>query len=96
MSPEGQQLMAEMQCLFKEQATFLDRRFADFDKSVQRHIIDFENRIDGRINDAKHRQDERLKAIEQAMGSLESWHQDAEGVLNDMRLKVLKINRQLD
>jgi hypothetical protein len=51
MSPEGQQLMMEMQRLFKEQATLLDRRFADSDQSVQRRIINSENSIDGRINE---------------------------------------------
>jgi hypothetical protein len=37
-----------------------------------------------------------LKVIEKTVGGLEAWHHDVEGVLDDMRLKVLKINKQLD
>jgi hypothetical protein len=107
MSPEGQQLLAEMEKMFEKQNQLLDRRFADSEQSVEHRIIDSEQRIDGRIRDteariddritaATRRQDERLQSIEAATGGLQSWQQDAEGVLDDMRLKVLKLNKQLD
>jgi len=107
MSPEGKQLLAEMQRLFQEQNSLLDRRFADSEQTVEHRIVDSENRIDGlirdsetrldiRITEATQRQDDRLKSLEAAAGGLETWRQDAEGVLDDMRLKVLKINKQLD
>jgi len=107
MSPEGQHLMAELQRLFKEQTQILDRRFADAEHSVEQRIIELETRLDGRIADSEaflniilteseRRQDGRLKIIEKVTGGLEGWCQDAEGVLDDMRLKVLKLNKAWD
>lgn len=53
MSPEGQQLMNEMQRLFKDQAALLDQHFADADQLVKHRIIDSETRIDHCINEAE-------------------------------------------
>ena len=107
MSPEGQQLMAERQHLFKEKTQILDRRFVDDEHSVEQHIIESETCLDGCITDleaclnsilteSECRQDGCLKIIEKVMGGLEEWRQDAEGVLDDMRLKVLKLNKAWD
>ena len=96
MSPEGQQLMAELQRLFKEQTQILDRRFADAEHSVEQRIIESETHLDSILIESERRQDGRLKIIEKVMGGLEEWRQDAEGVLDDMRLKVLKLNKAWD
>ena len=82
MSPEGQQLMAELQRLFKEQTQILDRRFADAEHSVEQRIIESETRLDGRIadseacidsilNEPERRHDGRLKIIEKVTGGLD-------------------------
>jgi hypothetical protein len=107
MSPEGQLLMNELQRLFKEQTQLLDRRFSDAEHSVEQRIIESETRLDGRLTDSESRldsiiteskrlQDVRLTTIEKVARDLEAWRQDAAGALDDMRLKVLKLDKAWD
>jgi len=74
MSPEVQQLINELQRLFKEQTQLLDRRFSDAEHSVEQCILDSENRLDSRITDSKSHIDSAITEAEHRQDDcLQTW-----------------------
>jgi hypothetical protein len=60
----------------------LDKRFKDADAAVEQRIID-----------SNLRQDARLNTIEKAASDFTSWRQEHEGIVDDLRLHIGKLDR---
>ena len=103
MNPDTQLLLKEIQKLSVEQATIqkqlsdqkdlLERRFVEADESLDKRFQAADAVVEQRIIDFEHRQDARLSSIEKATSDLNSWHQEHEGVVDDLRLRIGKLNK---
>ncbi|CAD6260028.1 unnamed protein product [Miscanthus lutarioriparius] len=74
----------------------ITKRIADSDLSWERRITDSELRQNNLIAEAERRQDDRLAGVVKAAGALESWHQESEGDVDDLKLKVDKLTKYWD
>jgi hypothetical protein len=60
----------------------LDKRFKEANTTVEQRIIDSELH-----------QDSRLITIKKAASDLNSWRQEHEGVVDDLRLRISKLDK---
>ena len=63
----------------------LDRKFREHDDKWESRFASLENRSDPRVD-----------TLEAVVGELESWKQEMEGVVDDVRFNVKRLNDQLD
>lgn len=106
MNPDSKlylELLEEMQRLLHEQNERLDKRFADIDTRFAEADANLDHRftesdinIERRILDSELRQDERVTGLEQAAGIFESWRQETQGVVGDLRTEVGKLCKHWD
>ena len=99
MNPDTQFLPEEIQKLSADQATIqkqlsdqkdlLERRFIEADEALDKRFRDADAAVEQRIIDSELRQDARLITIEKAASDLTSWHQEHEGIVDDLRLSKL-------
>ncbi|CAD6232446.1 unnamed protein product [Miscanthus lutarioriparius] len=87
---------------FREVDESITKRFTEFDDAITKRLFDYDLNWERRITDSElrqstllteldQRQDRRLAAIEQSTGSLESWRQESEGEVDDLKLKMSKL-----
>jgi hypothetical protein len=103
MNPDTQLLLAEIQKLavaqtetqkqLADQGALLERRFLEADEVLEQRFKDAESAVEQRIIDSELRQDTRLVNIEKAAGDLQSWRQEQEGVIDDLRLRLTKLDK---
>jgi hypothetical protein len=72
------------------------KRFAESDLDWERRITDSEIQHSELIIAAEQRQENRLNAVVKATGSLESWRQESEGTVDDLKLKMNKLTKYMD
>jgi hypothetical protein len=103
MNPDTQLLLAEIQKLSIEQSTIqkqlsdqkdlLERRFVEADEALDKRFRDADAAVEQRIIDSELRQDARLINIEKAASDLTSWRQEHEGIVDDLRLRIGKLDK---
>ncbi|CAD6224880.1 unnamed protein product [Miscanthus lutarioriparius] len=74
----------------------LNKRLADSDLSWERRITNSELHQNNLIAEAERRQDDRIFGVMKVAGALESWRQDSEGAMDDLKLKVDKLTKYWD
>jgi hypothetical protein len=72
------------------------KRFADSDLNWERRITDLEMRQISLISDSEQRQEALIAPVTKAAGELQSWHQESEGTVHDLKLKVDKLAKYWD
>jgi hypothetical protein len=103
MNPDTQLLLEEIRKLSVEQTViqqklieqkdFLERRFTEVDDNIDLRFQEAELVVEQRIIDSELRQDVRLQAIEKTTADLGEWRRDHEGVVDDMRLRLGKLDK---
>ena len=93
MNPETKLLMDEMHRLFSEQTSQFDKRFNDVELYFEHRISDSELRQEERAANTERPQDVRVQKIEVATNNLQTWRLDTKGLVDDLRLKVTKLNK---
>lgn len=102
MKPDSQLLMAEIKKMFTEhslsvnkqladQKDLLEQRFLDADTALEKRFEDVDAVVEQRIIDSELRQGLCLSQIEATAGQFESWRQDTDGAINDLRIEVGKL-----
>lgn len=81
---------------FSDADDALTTRFAESDLNWERRITDSEIRQAELVVAAELRQEARLTAVVKATGSLESWRQESEGAVDDLKLKMSKLTKYMD
>lgn len=81
---------------FAEVDDSITKRFSDSDLNWERRITDSEVHHSNLLSELKQRQDSRLLSIEQVAGTLESWRQESEGAVDDLRLKMTELTKYWD
>ena len=82
----------------------ITRRISEFDTSISKHLTDSILNWECRITDSKVRQSTLISEVEQchhdrvgtitkAVGSLETWRQESEGAMDNLKLKVDKLSK---
>jgi hypothetical protein len=74
----------------------LAQRFAESDLNWERRITDSEVRQSDLISHIEKRQDARIDSVLQATGDLQSWKQESEGAVDDLKLKMSKLTKYYD
>jgi hypothetical protein len=74
----------------------LTKRLTDLDLSWERRITDSELRQSSLISEVEQRQEKLVATVVQATGALESWRHDAEGKMDDLKLKMSKLTKYMD
>ncbi|XP_066323372.1 uncharacterized protein [Miscanthus floridulus] len=100
MNPDIQLLLAEFQKLasaqvltqkkIDEQTDLLERRFTAADEVLDMRFHEADAAVEQRIIDSKLRQDARLSSIEKTASDLTSWRHEHEGIVDDLRLCIVK------
>lgn len=103
MNPDTQLLLKEIQKISLEQATIqqqlsdqkllLERRFDEVDEAMDQRFKEAESVVEQRIIDSELRQDVRLSAVEKTAEDLTSWRQEQEGLVDDLRLRLGKLDK---
>lgn len=103
MNPDMQLLLAEIQKLAAEQSTIqkqlldqkdhLERPFIEVDASLDKCFEDADASIECHIIDSELRQDSRLAHIEQAASEFNAWCQETEGIIDDLQLRIGKLDK---
>ena len=103
MNLDTQLLLAEIQKLSADQATIqkqlsdqkdlLERRFIEADEALDKRFSEADAAVEQRIIDSELHQDARLINIEKAASDLTSWRQEHEGIVDDLRLRIGKLDK---
>ncbi|CAD6259546.1 unnamed protein product [Miscanthus lutarioriparius] len=103
MNSDTQLLLKEIQKLSVEQTTIqkqlsdlrdlLERRFMEVEENLDRRFKDIDAAVEQRIIDSELRQDGSLIAIEQAASDFTKWRQEHEGIIDDLRLRIGKLDK---
>ena len=106
MNPDTQLLLAEIQKIAADQSNIqkqlsdqrdlLEHRFHEADASLEKWFEEDDATVERRIIDSELRQDSRLTVIEKAASDFVLWRQETEGVMDDLRLKVNKLDKHWD
>ena len=103
MNPDIQLLLAEFQKLataqaviqkqITEQTDLLERRFSKADEVLDKRFREADAAVEQRIIDSELCQDARLNSIEKTASDLTSWLQEHEGIIDDFRLRIGKLDK---
>ena len=103
MNPDIQLLLAEFQKLasaqvvtqkkIDEQTDLLERRFTEADEVLDKRFREADAAVEQRIIDSELRQDARLSSIEKTASDLTSWRHEHEGIVDDLRLRIGKLDK---
>ena len=103
MNPDIQLLLAEFQKLataqavtqkqIAEQKDLLERRFSEADEVLDKRFREADAAVEQRIIDSELRQEVCLSTIEKAASDLTSWRQEHEGIVDDLRLRIGKLDK---
>ncbi|XP_066357372.1 uncharacterized protein [Miscanthus floridulus] len=98
---------AKLEQRFTEVDDSITKRFTEFDDNITKRLADSDLNLERRITDSElrqstlftefeQRQDKRISTVEQAAGTLESWRQESEGAVDDLKLKMSKLTKYWD
>jgi hypothetical protein len=103
MNPDMQLLLMEIQKLSSGQTTIekqladqcdlLERHFVEVDDAMDKRFKEADAVVEQRIIDSELRQDQCLQAIEKTATDIAEWHQEHEGVVNDLRLRIGRLDK---
>jgi len=103
MNPDIQLLLAEFQKLasaqvvtqkkIDEQTDLLEQRFTEADEVLDKRFWESDAAIEQRIMDSELCQVARLSSIEKTALDLTSWRQEHEGIVDDLRLRIGKLDK---
>jgi hypothetical protein len=90
----------EVEDTITKRFTEIDESFnkclTDSDLNLERHSTDSEIRQSALISNSKQLQDLHLITVKHAAGLLESWKQEFEGAVDDLKLKMSKLTKYMD
>jgi hypothetical protein len=102
MNPDTQLLLAEIQKLSAAQSATqkqlseqkdLERCFAEANDSLDKRFKEADAVVEQRIIDSELRQGSRLITIKKAATDLTAWRQEHEGIIDDLRLHLGKLDK---
>jgi hypothetical protein len=103
MNPDTQLLLNEIQKLsiektaiqkqLADQRDLLEQRFVEVDASMDRRFRDADAVVEQQIIDSELCQDQCLLNIEKVASNLTEWRQEHEGIVDDLRLCLSKLDK---
>ncbi|CAD6243966.1 unnamed protein product [Miscanthus lutarioriparius] len=92
---------------FTEVEESVTKRFTDLDNSLTKRLADSDLNWERRITDSEvcqttlitvseQRQEAFVSAVAKSTGNLESWRQESEGAVDDLKLKMSKLTKYMD
>ncbi|WVZ81560.1 hypothetical protein U9M48_028917 [Paspalum notatum var. saurae] len=104
MNPDIKFLLDEMTKRLDGHDAKLDRRLSDLDSKLDQRFVDCDAHLDQRLSDLDSKwerqleefstaHDKRVSRIESVAASLEDWRPEVEGMVDDVRLHVIKLSK---
>jgi uncharacterized coiled-coil protein SlyX len=76
-----------------DQRDLLERHFVEVDDAMDKRFKEADTVVEQRIIDSELRQDQRLQAIEKTATDIAEWRQEHEGVVDDLRLRIGRLDK---
>lgn len=92
MNPDTKLVLDEIAKLSKR-FDEIDSQFVDHESKIDARLQERDTEWERKLVDLRGAHDARVSALEQAAGSFDEWRPDIEGMVDDIRLELGKLNK---